>query len=395
MVSPILSRLYTPEEFGLVAIYLGILSVINSLSTGTYEQAIMLPKKSNSAYNLFGLVISWVVIFSLMTLTIAFFAGEPLTLLSGNPDLRPWLYWLPLSVLFYGVFKATTFFANRFKLYNKIALSTISQNFTLNGTRLVIGWFPGQLNGLVVGQIAGQGIAAFYMIARLRRQLLQTLSSITVKRMLVEGKKYSAYPKYNMIQGVMSNLSSSLPVLLFSWGFSPHVAGLYGFAYMFVFKPVNLFSQSLQQVFQQRIIEQFNQGESVYKPIKQTVIGFALAGILPFLALGILATPVFEFVFSEDYGSSGFYVSLLTPWLFMVFITSHLSFLPELFFRQRKAMFINLTTLTLRASALFTGVFYQDVTLSLILFSGVSTLMLLYTLGWYLYLVKEHGSNGG
>ena len=43
LVSPILTRIYTPDDFGLYAIFLAIISIIGSIVGGRYELAIMLP----------------------------------------------------------------------------------------------------------------------------------------------------------------------------------------------------------------------------------------------------------------------------------------------------------------------------------------------------------------
>ena len=44
-ISPILTRIYTPEEFGVFALYMAIASILTVLVTGRYEMAILLPKK--------------------------------------------------------------------------------------------------------------------------------------------------------------------------------------------------------------------------------------------------------------------------------------------------------------------------------------------------------------
>ena len=50
---PILTRIYTPEDFGYIAIYLSIANIVAAFSTGRYELAIMLPKKRIEALAIF------------------------------------------------------------------------------------------------------------------------------------------------------------------------------------------------------------------------------------------------------------------------------------------------------------------------------------------------------
>lgn len=51
-VAPILTRIYSPEDFGLFAFYFAIVSILAVLATGRYELAIALPKKRDDAYQI-------------------------------------------------------------------------------------------------------------------------------------------------------------------------------------------------------------------------------------------------------------------------------------------------------------------------------------------------------
>src|SRR4051812_14714904 len=48
-VSPVLARLYTPAEMGLLAIYQATVSVLVIFATAGYEQAILLPRAHRQA----------------------------------------------------------------------------------------------------------------------------------------------------------------------------------------------------------------------------------------------------------------------------------------------------------------------------------------------------------
>jgi O-antigen/teichoic acid export membrane protein len=60
LVTPILTRLYTPEEFGLFAIFVAISSVLGSIANGRFELALLLPKVDKNAFEVFklGLIIN-------------------------------------------------------------------------------------------------------------------------------------------------------------------------------------------------------------------------------------------------------------------------------------------------------------------------------------------------
>ncbi len=390
LLAPLLSRLYTPEDFGLVALYLGILSILSVISTAKYEQAIMLPKKEGDAVNIIWLVLVITLSVALITALITVFLNRPIANLSGNPDIGPWLYFLPLSILFHGVFQSATFYANRTKRFGTIAQSTIVQYTFLNGARVLAGWVRTAFNGLVAGQLVAQFVSALFIVKKTLVPIRAKQSEVSWSAIKAQASLYRGYPKYNMMLNLTNNLSGSLPIFMFTWGFSAEIAGFYAFGYTFVFRPLSLFSLSALQVLSQKIIENFHRGKEIYPGLKKLVSRFFILGIIPFLVIAIWAPSIFSFIFSDVYAPAGRYLQILCPWLFMVFLTAPLSFLPELFFRQKKAMVIDIIYLVLRFFALAAGIWQNDAILAMALFSGVSTLVVGYNLFWYLQLARRH-----
>ena len=96
-ISPILTRIYTPEDFGVFALYMSIASIIAVLATGRYELAIMLPKKDEDAVNIVALSIIIAFFVSLISFLIVFIFNTQITNLLGNPEISNWLYFIPIT----------------------------------------------------------------------------------------------------------------------------------------------------------------------------------------------------------------------------------------------------------------------------------------------------------
>ena len=52
LAEPVLTRLFPPEDFGLLALFISISSLFAIVATGRYELAVMLPSKDEDAVNL-------------------------------------------------------------------------------------------------------------------------------------------------------------------------------------------------------------------------------------------------------------------------------------------------------------------------------------------------------
>ena len=389
MLAPVVARLFLPEDFGTVALFLSIISVIAVFSTFKYEQAIMLPKEDKDAINIFALVF-------LITFAAAIFTAivVPFVYLFANhwfsdQKIIPWLWFIPLSLILHGITQSIIYWFNRKKLFGNIAKATLWNYIPLNASKVSTGYFNAPFNGLIFSFLVGQLLNCLYLITRFYKSSKDALKMLSVSIIKHNAKKYSVYPKYNMVHTFANNFSGSLPIFLFTWGFSPEIAGLYSFGYIFVFKPLNIISQSLLQVLSQKTIEDYNNGLNILPNIKKIVSILFRLGIAPFTLLFLFAPDIFEFLFSEKYREAGEFLKILTPWLFMVFISSSLSFIPEIFFRQKTAMFIDLAYLLLRAAALITGIWLSDVYMSLILFSAINFVIITIVLFWYLYLAKS------
>ncbi|SVD81723.1 uncharacterized protein METZ01_LOCUS434577, partial [marine metagenome] len=65
-ISPILTRIYTPEDFGVLALFISITTILGTIANGRYELAIVLPKRDNNALELTALSIIITIGFSLL-----------------------------------------------------------------------------------------------------------------------------------------------------------------------------------------------------------------------------------------------------------------------------------------------------------------------------------------
>ena len=65
LIYPVLSRLYNPEDFGLFALYMSIVTITSMIATGKYELAVMIPSRDEDGYSLAGLSAILAVLFSI------------------------------------------------------------------------------------------------------------------------------------------------------------------------------------------------------------------------------------------------------------------------------------------------------------------------------------------
>jgi len=385
----ILTRIYTPDDFGLFALYMSILSITMILSTARYELSIMLPDNDEDAKGLLELSMLISAGVSLLLFVLVLLFNETFTSLLGNEDISPWLYFIPLSTLLVGFFQAFRYFNNRKKKYKNITAANVGQSFTNSFGKLAIGPMIEGPAGLIIGALIGQltGFVIFY--ANSLRKGYRVLVKPDFSRIRSLARKYSLFPRFNMFQGLVNNLSGALPIFIFTSNFSVTVAGYYALGYTVVYRPMNLVVSAFFQVLFQNIIEKNNNEKRIYPDIRKFLYRMLQLVIVPFAIFLFFAPLIFRVIFGEEWEEAGRYTQLLIPWLFIVSLTMPLSFIPDMYKRQRTALYIDMVKFMLRAAALIVGALQQNVYLSLVLFSGVSTIAILYSLIWYLKLVRK------
>src|SRR5438445_11064066 len=95
---PILARIYHPEDYGVLGLYMSIAAVIGVFSTLQYSTAILLPADEADADALVALCFVATAFLSMVCLVIVAALGESIARLLNAPTLSFWLWFTPVSI---------------------------------------------------------------------------------------------------------------------------------------------------------------------------------------------------------------------------------------------------------------------------------------------------------
>jgi O-antigen/teichoic acid export membrane protein len=246
-ISPILTRIYTPEDFGIFALYMSLLTIISVIATGKYELAIMLPDEENDALNLVSLSILISSTISLFSLIIVFFFNKNISTLFNNQDISTWLYFLPITVFIMGIYNSLNYWYSRNKDYKPLSKSVVYRSFFTSISNISLGFMKFGGGGMILGQFLGQLIATISLIRNIN--IKHIVSNTNRKSLLFVMKRYIDFPKITAIHAVFNSLTQSIPIFIITYYFSIKEAGLFSFAGRVVMLPISLISNSYYQVF--------------------------------------------------------------------------------------------------------------------------------------------------
>jgi O-antigen/teichoic acid export membrane protein len=390
---PVFSRIYTPGQFGTFALFVSITGIMALLSSGVYEQAILLPREEKKALTLIALpLILTMVQCSLFFVLILLFKDFIANKLLNNAQIKPFLLLIPVSVLLNNVYTTFTFYANRRKHYSFISQSAINQGVGINISKLVFGTSNLANSGLILGRIIGQFTSAVQLVTQVVRKSASLRHEInyspdSLKEVAVA---YKNFPMFRMPLALMNTFSTALPVFVLNKYFTAFDAGQYSLAAGVLLTPVVLIVSAVSKVLNQNIIERMNSGVPVYAYIKRVLRIIMPVTAVLFIAFFFFSKIIFVFLFGNDWQEAGKIGGMLLPWVFMVLFATPFGFVPDMFFRQKKAMIIDAVYLVLRIISMAAGVLVQNIFLSIGLFVITGFAVLAYNLIWYLSLLKDN-----
>jgi len=387
-ISPILTRIYTPEDFGVFALFLAITGVFSVVASGRYELALMLPRKEEDAINIFALGMGILIIVTLLLLFFIFLFDSYIVNMLENNEIRHWLYFIPVAVFFVGLFNLLSYYNNRQQNYKDIAHATIIKSIILAIVQLIMGFFKMGASGLISGQI----ISSFFANVRLFKNIITDkilLSQVSKVQMRVLAKHYKDFPKYQAPHAMLNTFSSQIPVYMFTPFFGLTVVGLYALSTRIVFAPLMILAGASAKVYNQKVTEIYNDKGDAYGFTIRLLKSLIKKIIVPFALLVVFAPNIFAFVFGEEWRKAGVYTQILSPWLFLNVVLSTISFVPNLVEKQKKAFVVSIVYAILIFSAILIGVYYNNLYMSLGLYAFFACIILLYNLQWILKELKK------
>jgi len=387
-MSPILTRLYTPEDFGLFALFIALVGVISVIASARYEQAILIPRYDKHAINIFSLGLFLIFIVTFLTFFIILLFKENILSIFNNNLLDDWIYCIPITVFFTALFNLLTNYNNRTKKYKDIAQATIIKSIILSIVQLSMGFFKSGFSGLIVGQVFSQIFANLKLAKNIIKDK-SLLTTVSFKNMIILAKKYNNFPKYNVPHALLGNISSNLPIYIFTPFFGSAVVGKYSLAMMIVLTPLSIIAISIAKVYNQKLAELHNQKEDTYYFSINIVKSFLKRVCIPFVVFIVFAPQIFEIIFGGEWIDSGKYIQILSIYLILNVIVSIIAYIPSLLNLQNKAFKIALLHFVLLSVLLYFSSKFYDIYVSLFLMCLINSLILIYNFIWMTRALKE------
>ncbi|AKB18877.1 MULTISPECIES: lipopolysaccharide biosynthesis protein [unclassified Methanosarcina] len=371
---PIITRIYNPDDFGIFQLFISISGILVIVSTFSYQFAIMLPKAEEDAANVTAVCTVLVTFTALMTGIVILLIPDNIDNLFNTPGISRYLIFLPLIIFLNGMFFVQNYWLSRKTRFGVIAGSRVSNTLTSKVFQIGFAKWSVTPLGLVGGFIAGYAFADLVMLKGVKKDI-QVFKQVSIKRMKEMAIQYKKFPLFSSWSSIANTVSPQAPAFLLAYFYSTAVVGHFSLANQVVNLPMGIVGSAIGQVFFQKVSEVKNgNGTGDLKTIVEEVYKKLISiGIFPMILLMILGEQIFTFTFGESWSISGTYVKILVPWIFLVFLSSPISTLYNVFEKQKVWLTFSIILLVSRIVALVIGGTYgsPEFALALYSFTGV------------------------
>jgi O-antigen/teichoic acid export membrane protein len=374
LFSPIITRIYSPEAFGILGSFVAIGSTISTIAAFSFPIAIVLPKQDEEAKDIAHVSFFLSLIIAFLTGFVLFTLKDWITTTFGLENISSFFIFLPLVIVFSVCHEIAQQWLIRKKQFKITARAAVLQTLIVNTTKVSIGWFHPMVMVLIVITSLSSLLHAALLIwpKRVVSTIIQRLPSFNSVKYIIT--KYYDFPLFRSPQIFLNAASQNVPVLLLAAHFGPARAGFFELSRRVLSIPIQILSKSVGDVFYPRITEAIHAGENSTQLLLKATFALCVAGCIPFTFIIFFGPQVFRFVFGSEWSLAGEYARWLGLWIFIGLLNRpSISAIPALSMQAHLLAF-EIFSVILRIGSLYAGfhIFHDDlIAIILFSFSGV------------------------
>lgn len=328
--SPIIARLYSPSDYGILALFVSILSICIVMSSLRYEISLPLQKEDGAAANILALCILLLFANSIIFSLILYLVGSIIdinTYFALN-TIKPYFWLLTIGFLGAGLYNILNYWVIRQGDYSRITATRINQTISGVASKILMGLFLFGPLGLILGHVISQIVGINTFIMRMLKKDRARFSLITYRDMKSVAKQNSNFPLFLLPASILNSITLASPVIMLSSIYGLEVTGWYSFAYGILVSPGLFISASMSQVYYGELSIRIREKKETLTLFLSATRKLALIGI-PLIGIPALLAPLFfPIVFGDNWKVAGLYclpLSLMAIAAFCVSPTVHLS----------------------------------------------------------------------
>jgi O-antigen/teichoic acid export membrane protein len=307
--SPILSRLFSPEEFGVAGLVYAFAAVPTVASTGHYFLAIMQTRKRVESVNI--IVLSWLIVLSM-----SFLASMIVTIIYYDPDIFDGfggqldgnIFFIPVLMLLEACRTVGRIWEVRRADYRSLFRNRMVETIGMVISQIAAGFAGIGAIGLIGGRLLGIAASAFDMFYTFIRDIGRSgRKSVRLGKIKQVARRYWRFPIYQTPADLLGCVCRQIPPILLATYFSVEAVGLYWLADRILERPTQLFGADMNRVFVQRVADERGRARDPARLFIKSTLVMAALSLPPFLLIMAFGPELFSLFFGGEWHRAGEY----------------------------------------------------------------------------------------
>lgn len=390
--APVITRLYGPETFGVLGVFVATTALVNTVGSLTYQIAVVLPKRDEDAKAVAALSVIIVLAVSVVLMVLLYAFNDQIILLLQIEAISSYIYLIPLFVFLSGLHKVAEQWIIRKQKFKKKAKAGVAKSLITNSVKTGFGLYSPIAVVLILVSTLGELLHVIMLLwGSIKKQIfhLKELGKeqwVKASSLKQAAKNHIDFPLYRAPQALVGSLAKNTPALILASFFGPAAAGFYAIGKRTIKTPIGVISGSVGKVFYPRISKAYNDGENIQHLLIKASLGLAAVGIIPFGIIILFGPPLFSFVFGSEWIVAGEYARWLSVWLYFDFVRTAATQTIPVVRMQRFFLLYTLVNTPIRVGVFIiaANLLANDVQ-SLALFCAVSGFMSAFLIIWVIY----------
>lgn len=324
--TPVITRLYTPDELGSLSVFVSVLSVLAVIGTLRYELAIPLPQEDVKAGELVVISLLASVLVSTVVALGVWGLGGVFASWINSPSLQNYFWLIPVGLLASGVHQALLYWSIRQRAYRLLAQTRISRSAATLLVQGGLGFAGLGSIGLILGEVVGRA-SGTVSLARFAGKTIPGFRRPPAMASLVRtAREYYRFPLLSSGSALLNAGGLYAPPILLAIEYGPHVAGLFALAQRVMDAPTRMVGTAVADVYMGEAAKLSRSHPREFRELFfVTLQRLLVVCAVPITLMGVAGPYVFGIVFGEDWVEAGRYVQFLTLFVAARFVVIPLS----------------------------------------------------------------------
>ena len=313
---PIISRLYSVEEFSNLSVFTSLLILLSTIACLRYDVAISLAEKKSDVLRLFLLSIILSTCFSILILCVVL-------VLWFFEVIDVYLIFLPLAIWLCSISNLVINFYLKYKQYKKVSSLKVLQVSSMSFSQITLGVFLPTIGsiGLILGQVLNYTIGSLFQLKNII--VIRRMNKISFYSLKLVAIKYSHYLKYSTFDSIFNLLGLHLPIILLTFMYDNYIMGIFYMGMRLIQTPVGILITSVSQIYYSNIQDNLN--GNIFNFSMKVVLCLAAFGFLGFLIFYFIRESLIILILGNEWAKLADLSIWLIPWFFLQLVSSPIS----------------------------------------------------------------------